>query len=92
MAFYIKKINFSTYNIKNGKCTSSTISIQKISTNDHLDINCILRQSDMTIAYGVLYQFNHIKKYLIILYNTKWDMLKKHYIMNLNSTQYQAMM
>ena len=30
--------------------------ILKITTNDHIDINCILRHNDMTIAYGILYK------------------------------------
>ena len=45
-------INFVTASNSKSKLIDCTLNI---STNDHLDINCILRKNDMTIAYGVLY-------------------------------------
>ena len=45
-------INFVTASNSKSKLINCSLNI---STNDHLDINCILRKNDMTIAYGVLY-------------------------------------
>ena len=50
----IKNDNFNFITIFNSK--NKIIScILKINTNNHLDQNCLLRYSNMTIAYGVLY-------------------------------------
>ena len=45
-------VNFITTNNSNGKLIDC---ILKISTNDYLDINTMLRKDNITIAYGIIY-------------------------------------
>lgn len=47
--------NFITTSNMKDKITDCSLNILTNDFSDFLDINCLLRHNDMTIAYGILY-------------------------------------